>query len=126
MRAGGGGEDSDDVSARGRPGGSLGSAPRLAEVASSKLRHRRLPLSVMPMTIMNMSILSVVVALLLSAASPPVVGQERPSFRRFGFEPEPGARIAVAAPMRSRRSMSSTGSQCSNWSPKPPQLFVRR
>jgi hypothetical protein len=50
------------------------------------------------MTIMNMSILSVVVALLLSAASPPVVGQERPSFRRFGFEPEPGARIAVAVP----------------------------
>ena len=50
------------------------------------------------MTITNMTILSVVVALLVSAASPPVVAQERPSFRRFGFEPEPGARISVAVP----------------------------
>ena len=50
------------------------------------------------MTLTNMTILSVVVALLVSAASPPVVAQERPSFRRFGFEPEPGARISVAVP----------------------------
>jgi len=50
------------------------------------------------MTITNMTILSVVVALLVSAASPPVVAQERPSLRRFGFEPEPGARISVAVP----------------------------
>jgi hypothetical protein len=50
------------------------------------------------MTLTNRTILAVVVALLVSAASPPVVAQERPSFRRFGFEPEPGARIAVAVP----------------------------
>ena len=48
----------------------------------------------------NMTILSFVVALLVSAASPPAMAQERPSFRRFGFEPNPelGARIAVAMP----------------------------
>jgi hypothetical protein len=45
-----------------------------------------------------MPILSIVVALLTLAASAPVVAQERPSFRRFGFEPEPGARISVAVP----------------------------
>ncbi len=50
------------------------------------------------MTLTNMPILSVVVALLVSAASLPLVAQERPSFRRFGFEPEPGARISVAVP----------------------------
>lgn len=50
------------------------------------------------MNIMNMTIVSVVVALLMSAASPPIVAQERPSFRRFGFETEPGARMAVAVP----------------------------
>lgn len=46
----------------------------------------------------NMTILSFVVALLVSAASPPAMAQERPSFRRFGFEPQPGASIAVALP----------------------------
>jgi hypothetical protein len=46
----------------------------------------------------TLSILLVLVALLVSAASPSVVVQERPSFRRFGFEPEPGARMAVAIP----------------------------
>lgn len=50
------------------------------------------------MTLATMPILPVVVALLVSAASPPVVAHERPSFRRFGFEPEPGARISVAVP----------------------------
>lgn len=50
------------------------------------------------MTLTSMPILPIVVALLVSAASPPVVTQERPSFRRFGFEPEPGARISVAIP----------------------------
>lgn len=50
------------------------------------------------MTLATMPILPVVVALLVSAASPPVVAQERPLFRRFGFEPEPGARISVAVP----------------------------
>ena len=50
------------------------------------------------MTLTNVPVLSVVVALLVSAASPPAITQERPSFRRFGFEPEPGASIAVALP----------------------------
>jgi hypothetical protein len=47
-----------------------------------------------------MTILSFVVALLVSAASPPAIDQGRPSFRRFGFDPDPelGARIAVAMP----------------------------
>jgi hypothetical protein len=47
---------------------------------------------------MNMMFLSLVVALAVSAAPPPAVDQERPTFRRFGVEPEPGARIGVALP----------------------------
>lgn len=49
---------------------------------------------------MNMTILPFVVALLVSAASPPAIDQGRPSFRRFGFDPntQPGARMAVAMP----------------------------
>ena len=50
------------------------------------------------MTLTNVPVLSVVVALLVSAASPPAITQERSSFRRFGFEPQPGATIAVALP----------------------------
>ena len=47
---------------------------------------------------MYMTFLSVVVALLVSAAPPPVVDQEPLPFRRFGVEPEPGAKIGVAVP----------------------------
>ena len=47
---------------------------------------------------MYMTFLSVVVALLVSAAPPPVVDQAPPPFRRFGVEPEPGAKISVAVP----------------------------
>jgi len=47
---------------------------------------------------MNTTLLSAVVALLVSAASSTVIAQERQPFRRFGFEPEPGARIDFAGP----------------------------
>ncbi len=47
---------------------------------------------------MYMTFLSVVVALLVLAAPPPVVDQEPPPFRRFGVEPEPGAKVSVAVP----------------------------
>lgn len=45
-----------------------------------------------------MTFITAVVALVVSAASPPAVEQGRHSFRRYGFVPEPGARIGKALP----------------------------
>lgn len=45
-----------------------------------------------------MTFVAAVVALLVSAASPPAGAQGQPSFRRYGFEPEPGARIGRTLP----------------------------
>lgn len=47
---------------------------------------------------MYLTLLSVVVSLLVSPVPPPAVDHERQPFRRFGVEPEPGARIGVAVP----------------------------